>query len=206
MIKHVSFKHGWFYHYRINLRKIDALCNTEFSNLKGYLTGLMNDCPEEPFLKGLRCSHIKDPLQTQLNEICGHEISSFAERAHSTQDFKSAHSRVQLELLQNDDSTLAVEVPVWTDETEKDLFSSETLSGHIDVLRIEDGLIWVWDYKPNAHLEKFADTQTFLYSLLLSKRANIPLNKFRCGYFDEKRAYVFKPEEEFMRKIEGIKK
>ena len=74
--------------------------------------------------------------------------------------------------------------------------SDEPLTGHIDVLQIEDDKIWVWDYKPNAQLEKYATTQTFFYALMLSKRTGIPLDNFRCGYFDENVAYLFKPDED----------
>ena len=54
--------------------------------------------------------------------------------------------------------------------------------------------MWVWDYKPNAQKEKYAKCQTLFYAIMLSKRTGIPLERFRCGYFDEKTAFVFKPE------------
>jgi hypothetical protein len=34
---------------------------------------------------------------------------------------------------------------------------------------------------------------------MLSKRTGIPLNNFRCGYFDDKNAYVFEPEKIILR-------
>ena len=72
--------------------------------------------------------------------------------------------------------------------------SNEPLTGHIDILRIEDEKIWIWDYKPNAFDEKYASTQIFFYAIMLSKRTNIPLENFRCGYFDDSYAFMFKPE------------
>jgi len=92
-----------------------------------------------------------------------------------------------------------VEVPIWIKKDELNNFngifdSDEPLTGHIDILRIEDGKIWVWDYKPKAFDEKYAATQVFFYSLMLSKRSGIPLSRFRCGYFDERYAFIFKPE------------
>ena len=65
----------------------------------------------------------------------------------------------------------------------------QNLTGHIDLIRIENGKIWVWDYKPNAHREKKAHIQTTLYTLMLSKRTGIPLKQLRCGYFDDKNVY-----------------
>ena len=101
-------------------------------------------------------------------------------------------------MLENDYETVAIEVPIWLNADEipryEELFgTTEPLTGHIDLVTIEDGKIWVWDYKPNAHKEKYADTQVYFYSLMLSKRTGIPLDKFRCGYFDWDRAYMFKP-------------
>jgi hypothetical protein len=82
----------------------------------------------------------------------------------------------------------------------REFFQEEgPLSGHIDVLRLEDGKIWVWDYKPKAEKEKYATTQTFFYSLMLSKRTGIPLDKFMCGYFDEKTSFVFKPDQKYLK-------
>ncbi|MBU4503046.1 MAG: PD-(D/E)XK nuclease family protein [Nanoarchaeota archaeon] len=75
------------------------------------------------------------------------------------------------------------------------------MTGHIDILRIEDEKIWVWDYKPNAHKEKYASTQTYFYALMLSKRTGIPLDDFRCGYFDQNHAFAFKPEEKIISNI-----
>ena len=74
------------------------------------------------------------------------------------------------------------------------------MTGHIDILRVDDDKVWIWDYKPNAHKEKFASTQVFFYALMLSKRTSIPLENFRCGYFDSSYAYLFKPEISAVRK------
>lgn len=101
--------------------------------------------------------------------------------------------------MENDDKTIAIEVPIWINPEElkeiTSIFKTKLpLTGHIDILRIEDDKIWIWDYKPNSVEEKYAATQVYFYALMLSKRANISLDKFRCGYFDNKYAYVFKPE------------
>jgi len=109
-------------------------------------------------------------------------------------------------MLENDGTTLAMEIPIWLMPNElagyKTLFKSEEiLTGHIDILRVEDGKIWIWDYKPNANKEKYATTQTFFYALMLSKRTGIDLDKFRCGYFDQNFSYVYKPEKELLLKL-----
>jgi len=135
-------------------------------------------------------------------QISGHEVSSLAKHGleENKERFKTNHSKVQLFMLENDNNTVSVEVPVWINNGELEEFKGffdfdECLTGHIDVLRIDDGKVWVWDYKPNSHKEKYADTQTLFYSLMLSKRTGIPLDKFRCGYFDDKHAFIFKPKD-----------
>jgi hypothetical protein len=107
--------------------------------------------------------------------------------------------KVQAFMLENDRNTIAMEVAIWLNPSELQCYDSvfgsdEPLTGHIDILRIEDGKVWIWDYKPNAHLEKYATTQTYFYALMLSNRTGIPLEKFRCGYYDKFYAFIFKPE------------
>ena len=108
-------------------------------------------------------------------------------------------------MLENDNKTIAVEVPIWLECNELNDFckifkTKEALTGHIDVLRIEDNKIWIWDYKPNSFEEKYATTQLFFYALMLSKRTGIGLDEFRCGYFDENYAFVFKPDISALKK------
>jgi len=102
-------------------------------------------------------------------------------------------------MLENDNKTVAIEVPLWLNNNELSLYneifnSKDTLTGHIDILRIEDEKVWIWDYKPNAIKEKFASTQIYFYALMLSKRTGISLDNFRCGYFDSKDTFIFSPE------------
>jgi len=205
MIVHKSFKHGWFYHYRIHVPKTETLCNHKFSSLKEYLHHVKDHCPDEYFLKGPRSSGIKRAVDIELKKIRGHEVCDLARAGLEMNNYKTAHSNVQMFMLQNDNRTISIEVPIWLMDTELSNFQTllntrDVLTGHIDALRVEDGNIWVWDYKPNAHKEKFASTQVNFYSLMLSKRTGIPLEKFRGGYFDDEHAFVFKPKEKFVLK------
>ncbi|MBU0461444.1 MAG: PD-(D/E)XK nuclease family protein [Nanoarchaeota archaeon] len=202
-IRHISLNHGWFYHYRLHELKISDLCSNGFSSLKSYLEGIFDHCPDEMFSTTLRSSSLRMDLNIKPTGVGGHEVSKLAGMALEWNKYRTAHSNVQVFMLQNDTSTLGVEVPIWMTSEEiecyKRLFNTdEALSGHIDVLRLEDGKIWVWDYKPNAHKEKYATTQVYFYALMLSKRTGIPLSKFMCGYFDENTAFVFKPKMELL--------
>ncbi len=199
LIKHVALKHGWYYFYRLHTVKLEGLCGNGFSNLRNYLEDTFKSCPNEFFEKGPRSSKLKIDLGIKPTEIKNHEVCQLAEQGLATAHYGTAHSNVQMFMLQNDNKTISMEVPIWLHPNEwtgfeKAFDSKDPLSGHIDVLRIEGDKVWVWDFKPKADKEKYATTQTFFYAMMLSERSKIPLDKFMCGYFDEKTSFVFKPE------------
>ena len=209
MIKQTSFEHGWYYHYRVHNKKAEILKNNGFSNLHQYLYQVFDDCPHDYFRDGPRGSSLKFKLpQLDIKEIIGHEVCGLTKQGLlvNSARFGSDHSKVQLFMLEYDDKTLAVEAPIWLKPEElsnfKELFNvDKPLTGHIDVLRLEDNKIWVWDYKPNAHRETYATTQVYFYALMLSKRTGIDLDKFRCGYFDSAYAFMFKPTDKVLTEL-----
>jgi len=197
-IIHKSFNHGWWYHYRIHDPKAKHLCTNDLSLIDAYLHHVKDNCPDEYFEKGPRSSQLRMKFDIELVKIKGHEVSELARQGLLFDRYGTAHTNVQMFMLQNDDKTISIEVPIWLFDKElpgyKEFFDSEdVLTGHIDALRIEDGLVWVWDYKPNAHREKYATTQTNFYAIMLSQRTGVPIERFRCGYFDDEHAFVFKP-------------
>ncbi len=198
MIKHKSFKHGWFYHYRVHEAKTAQLCRNGFGSLQQYLVEMFNGCPDEKFSVGPRSSSLRFPVKAAVKEASGHEVCSLARAGLAWGRYKTGHSNVQVFMLEQDAKSLAVEVPLWMDEREHSFMGHFTepgpLTGHIDVLRVEDGKVVVWDYKPKAAKEKYASTQTYAYALMLAQRTGIPLTKFRCGWFDEQDAYLFQPK------------
>lgn len=199
MIKHISFKHGWFYHYRIHEKKTKEACKN-FSSLSNYLYYLFDNCPNDYFNSGPRSSSLKIDIKTDISNEKNHEVSLLAKEGIFLNEYKTAHSNVQMFMLNFDKNTLGVEVPIWLMPDEFESFEAYfkenfPLTGHIDVLQVKDNKIWIWDYKPKAHLEKYAKTQTYFYALMLSKRTNIPLENFMCGYFDENTALTFNPSK-----------
>ncbi len=201
MIRAIPLNHaGGFYMYTVHFPKLQKLCNG-YSGLNDYLGSLFTDCPDAHFNNGPRSSSLKFSLNdVDLHQVTGHPMSSYA-RAGLEQykdRFKQAHPQVQNFLLEQDGNTVALEVPIWLNPSEMDGYNylfkdTRPLTGHIDILKIEEGKIWIWDYKPKAHKEEYASTQVFFYALMLSKRTGIPLEKFRCGYFDSSYAFVFEP-------------
>jgi len=202
VVRYTKLEHpGGVYIYRVHKAKLDSLCTDDIIKLKEYLDVVFDTCPDTYFHSGPRGSSLKFSTTHSTLDLRGHRVCDFAKNGLTInkERFKSNHSKVQLFMLENDQNTIAIEVPIWLHAEElkgyQTLFKSdEPLTGHIDVLSIEDGKIWVWDYKPNAHREKYANTQVYFYTLMLSQRTGIPLEKFMCGYFDADRAYMFKPE------------
>jgi len=197
---------GGFYIYRLHDEKVGRLCNGNgFAPLHSYLQQVFRECPDEYFKGGPRSSCLKFAMPHEISEVRGHEVSTLAKYGllENQQRYKDNHSRVQMFMLEHDNNTVAMEVPLWLYPHElegyQELFgSSLPLSGHIDVLRVDDGKVWIWDYKPHAEKEKFASTQVYFYSLMLSARTGIPLEQFRCGYFDDQYAFLFKPRSDLL--------
>ena len=200
VIKHTAFKHGWWYFYRVHTQKTEGLAD-KFPELKQYLSDRFISCPNEYFEVEPRSSKLRFSLSNlKITHIPNHEVATLARLGLQANEsrFASNHSKVQVFMLENDANTIAMEIPLWLHHDElqhyEKIFACKTpLTGHIDLLRIEDGKIWIWDYKPNANFEKYATTQVYFYAYMLSKRTGIPLDQFRCGYFDAINTYVFDP-------------
>lgn len=200
MILSKTLKHGARYNYRIHKHKLENLCGNGFEQLKKFIISSFNNIPDEHFLKGPRSSVLKFSVLKEKPIKVDHEVTLLARMGLDSNYYEDAHSNVQMFMLSYDEKTIAMETPIWLLPEElkeyQYIFGEENpLTGHIDILRIENNKIWVWDYKPNAHREKYADTQTFFYALMLSKRSGIPLSEFMCGYFDDKSVYTFSPEK-----------
>ncbi len=191
MIKNHIFNHGLPYLFRVHTSKLKNL--STHSELSSYLNSIYSNCPNDYFTQNPRASSIKIQLNANIFEVEGHELSTLANIATKNQEKRRAHDFVETFFIERDKKTISTEVPVWM--VNEGVISSNILTGHIDILRVEGNKIWVCDYKPKAEKEKFAATQTYLYSRMLSKRTNINLDNFRCCYFDEKKTFIFDPTE-----------
>lgn len=202
VIKRFTFLHSKIpYPYSLHNIKLDNLSNG-FSGLRDYLSNLISRCPNDYFENKNRSSTLKFKLNANLENDYENEICLLANYGLelNKERFPSNHLKVQMFMLENDKKTIAIEVPIWFEQDEMVNFegiikNNKPFTGHIDILRIENNKIWIWDYKPNASKEEFAATQTYFYALMLSKRINLSLDNFMCGYFDKNVAYVFNPND-----------
>jgi hypothetical protein len=201
-----SFAHGKGHYYRYRIAEFKLTRAPD--RVVTYLKAVASICPDSYFLSGPRASSLDIEVDVIPRQWPGHALSLLASTGLRVRKLRSAHEDVEKFLLNYDASTIACEVPIWFEPSE---FSSlhraihqtgaETLTGHIDVLRLEnDGKIGVWDYKPDISSESHAHVQVFLYALMLSKRTGLPLEVFRCGWFDASAALEFEAADATLRK------
>lgn len=195
-----SFKHQWFYRYRVHYPRLDDVNPT----LSKFLTAAFENCPNHIFQNsGFSCSKCKTDLGIKLKHHTEHELIDLAKRSREYDSVKDRHENLQKYFLDSDRKTIAVEIPLWAESNEfrdyEDVFkTSDSLTGHIDLVRYVSGSgskfrVEIWDYKPGAYNEKYAATQVFLYAFMLSLRTGIAFPNILCGYFDEVDAFTFEP-------------
>lgn len=202
-IRYTAFRHPWFYHYYVHTEKSNLYTPSE---LHCFLESMFANCPHHKFLSGPRSSALKKSTGVTLIEVPNNDVCRLASEGLAWDMQGTAHGNVQLYMLQNDEKTIGVEIPVWLDQEEYEKLGivmpqKGAMTGHIDVLRIEEDKIWIWDFKPKAEKEKFADMQVMMYAFMLSQRINLPIDHFMCGYFDQHTSYIFKPELKLLKPL-----
>lgn len=182
------------YNFKYHRPKLEMLCKDNgFSSLIEYLKRFEKGCPS--FFNDIenRCSQVRITIrvkkETRYNNAC--RLADIALKSCNSNSQR--HSAVENFMLINDSSTIAVEVPVWLWEKNLDV----GVSGHIDVLQIRQGKIFILDYKPAAEREneQGVASQLFWYAMGLSFRTSIPIDKFMCAWFDERAYYEFVPSQ-----------
>jgi ATP-dependent exoDNAse (exonuclease V) beta subunit len=181
---------GLAYNFKYHKGKLEIL-GEEFHSLVSYIRRCEAGCP--PFFNAIenRCSQLR--LEVTIEKIVSENL--VCRRAGlALCDFptkKKRHSLIENFMLINDDATVAVEIPVWF--WEKNLGLS--IAGHIDIIQISQGYVYILDYKPDAAREKDdrVASQLYLYALGLSFRASIPLSRIRCAWFDDTSYFEFEP-------------
>jgi hypothetical protein len=142
--------------------------------------------------EGQRCSQLKSVRNFNVKIKKNFACSAVSNALGACRNNKQRHSMVENYLLYNDNSTIAIEVPVWL--WDKKIGS---ITGHIDILQVRFGKIWIMDYKPGAKsVDKLqVGSQLYWYARALSFRTGIPMRKFMCAWFDEEVYYEFAPNK-----------
>lgn len=194
------FKHsGLVYNFKYHKGKLRLY--GKFLGLKKFIFNLSLGVDEKYFTSdNERCSKIKNEVfsniqvfdNIKLNKVIGSALKV-------VKNNNQRHSIVENLMLNCDRDTVAIEVPVWYWDKTRDI----GICGHIDVLQVKFGKVWILDYKPNAEQESINKvvSQLFSYALGLSFRAGIRLNNIMCGWFDENKLYVFDADKVKVREL-----
>ena len=97
---------------------------------------------------------------------------------------KPGHEPVLKNILIRDQNSVAIEVPIWRK------IGNNHITGHIDLIQIEDDIIKVIDYKPEGNF-LFSLPQVATYGLFIESMFN--LQKVKCISFNRKEAWEYDP-------------
>ena len=117
------------------------------------------------------------------------ELPQYAQKVF--QSFKNngisispGHEPILKYILIKDKNSLAIEVPIWKK------FYNTYLTGHIDLIQIQDNIIKVIDYKPEGNFI-YSLPQVASYGLLVKNKFN--LDELKCISFNKKEAWEYDP-------------
>ncbi len=211
IVAEISLYHRQIYKFRIHRAKLaltlqEEARNRKFEPLREFLESIYGECPHYLFKDGQRASELKPNFN--MNQVIVREKKNFANRlAHlvlqSVKENKFRHEELQKFFLFNDSVTVATEVPVYLlpDDIEHmesqlnfqiPLKIEDVLTGHIDLIQIRNGSVYILDYKPKAAKEN-PTSQLTIYALALSRLTGLRLYDIRCAWFDEEHYFEFFP-------------
>ena len=181
-----------------------------FKPLQEFLELATAECPNHIFEKSeKRASEFKNTFNLDevrivpKNDSSAVKIANFIMQAVSNN--KLRHEALQEFMLANDTVTVAAELAVLIGSDDINHFKNELgfdipitlkdgeyITGHIDLVQVRNGSIYIMDFKPSASKEKPVDQLT-LYALALSRLTGIRLYHMKCAWFDENNYYEFFP-------------
>lgn len=94
------------------------------------------------------------------------------------------HGPVLKYILIKDKDAVAIEVPIWKS------IKNKVITGHIDLIQIQQNVVKVIDYKPEGNF-MFSLPQVATYGLLIKSVLNI--KNVKCVSFNKKEAWEYEP-------------
>lgn len=183
------FKHSnLLYNFKFHKGKLKEF--GKFFGLKEFIFKLNKGIDDKVFNSSTRCSKIKNNVSVNVRVSENNRLNKALGNALKiVKNNKQRHGIVEDFLLNCDRDTVAVEVPVWY--WDKNL--GKGICGHIDILQVKNGNVWILDYKPNASSENVDKvvSQLYSYALGLSFRTRVSLRNIKCGWFDENKLFSF---------------
>jgi hypothetical protein len=224
LIRIVKLYHAQVYEFGWHRAKLDFLRagtlddrrkgDKQFAPLADFIENVPSTCPHDLFRRedGVRASKLPSGF-LRLDRLLVMEKQNTATAAAaliipSVGSNRDRHPRLQRFMLGNDSTTIAVEVPVWLDESDIAALESKyrvtmvpkepinaarpdaghkprRITGHIDFLQVRNGSVHILDYKPDARTNK-PIAQLTLYALALTRLVpGLRLFDIKCAWFNE---------------------
>jgi hypothetical protein len=95
------------------------------------------------------------------------------------------HDPILKNILIKDKDSIAIEVPIWNE------LEGRVLTGHIDLLQVQDDLVKVIDYKPEGNF-LYSLPQVAMYGYLLGSKLH--LKRIKCISFNKDEAWEYEPK------------
>ncbi|MFW6120072.1 MAG: PD-(D/E)XK nuclease family protein [Petrotogales bacterium] len=183
------FQHQQIYPFTYHNLKLN-LHSKKLPQLRRYINWIDRSLPTKMFLSGPRASstEFEHNIKPKQKDSIIPELTRLA--LTTSQKSKSAHETIEQFLLINDSNTICTELPVFLNPDEIDTINLDTpLTGHIDLVQIRYGKLYILDYKPNLrHPEQFG-SQLLLYQKAVQKRTSIPEKNIIPAVFNEHSYY-----------------
>lgn len=214
IIEESKLFHQQIYSFKYNRAKLDMILEEDFKHsrfrpLKEFLELAVAECPHHFFQNSEnRASEYKDKFSLDEVRIIPRKnaavrIANFIIQAVSNN--RARHETLQDFMIANDTVTVAAEVAILLDSNDINHYKFELhfdipialkeggyITGHIDLIQVRNGSIYILDYKPLADKQKPIEQLT-IYALALARLTGIRLYHFKCGWFDESSYYEFFP-------------
>ncbi len=163
------------------------LASRSLPQLRRYINYIERALPHELFMEGPRASSTR--IQTDFKIIkrnnIAPELCRLALATRKTNE--SPHNAVENFFLINDSTTICKELPVFLKEGETHHIKTH-LTGHIDLIQVRFGKLYILDYKPNLKKPENYASQLYFYKEAVHKRTRIPMNKIIPAVFN---SYVY---------------
>lgn len=184
--------HGQIYPFKYHNLKLNIHSKSR-PELRRYINWIERSMDHKMFMKGPRASTTRIEHNATVKEMDSTipELTRMALNSKPKNSKLTPHEMVEDFFLINDSSTVTTELPVFLYPQETDLDIDESLTGHIDLIRIRYDNIHILDYKPNLNHPENHASQLFLYKTAIKKRTSIPENKIRTAVFNEHGYYEF---------------
>ncbi len=166
------------------------LAGKSFPQLRRYINYIERALPHELFMEGPRASSTR--IQTNFKIVkrnnIAPELCRLALATRKTNE--SPHNAVENFFLINDSTTICKELPVFLKEGENHHIKTH-LTGHIDLIQVRFGKLYILDYKPNLKKPGNYASQMYFYKEAVHKRTRIPRNKIVPASFNRYAYYEY---------------